>query len=133
MLPSRLGRDQRLDDKAGVEGDRIWKRQLLILDREHAATDRRSANGPASACRSHGALPSAVHVWRDADLDPEALGGPLQGRSSFLDGLVSGRVSQFSQPLGAEPLDLPVGLRLCHGLHDGSSSLVRKAVRLKWV
>jgi hypothetical protein len=63
--------DQRLDHKASVERDRIGQQELFVLDREHAATGR-----PTRACGSHG-LPAAVHVWRDADLDSQALGCAL--------------------------------------------------------
>jgi hypothetical protein len=41
---TRLRRDQRLDDEAGIESDRVRKQELVVLDREDA-----SRGGPAPA------------------------------------------------------------------------------------
>jgi len=62
---------QRLDYEASVERNRIGQEKLRLLDCEDAAR-----GGPASACRGHG-LPTAVHIGRDANLDPESLRGAL--------------------------------------------------------
>jgi hypothetical protein len=44
-------------------------------------------------------------------------------------------VRDLGQLFSTEPLDLglPIGLRFRHALHDGTSSLVRKAARSKAV
>src|ERR1700683_4987326 len=62
---------QRLDYEASVECDRIGQEKLSLLNGEDAAR-----GGLASACRGHD-LPTAVHVRRDANLDPESLRGAL--------------------------------------------------------
>jgi hypothetical protein len=67
----RLGCYQWLDYEASVERDRVGQEKLWLLDGEHAAR-----GGPASACRGHD-LSTAVHVGRDANLDPESLRGAL--------------------------------------------------------
>jgi hypothetical protein len=78
----RLGRQQRLDNEAGVQGDRVGQGQLLVLDREYAAGE-----ASAPACRAHRRLPGSVHVACDADVDPKALGGTLQRRLLLRKGL----------------------------------------------
>src|SRR6202167_6539039 len=62
-------------------------------------------------------LPAAVHVRRDADLDPEPLGGLLECGTPLLNGLVAGRMRQFGQPLRVETFGLAVGLLLRHRSH----------------
>jgi hypothetical protein len=78
-------------------------------------------DGAGGVLGGHGALPGAVHVASDADLDPETGGGSFESRPSFLDGLVLGRVRNLSQLFGTEPIDLPIGLRFRHESHDASS------------
>jgi hypothetical protein len=75
----RLRGNQGLDYEAGIERDRIGQKKLRFLDREDA-----SRAGPAPTYGSHGALPAAVHIRRDANLDAEPLRGALEGRSFFL-------------------------------------------------
>jgi hypothetical protein len=79
----RLGREQGLDDEAGVQGERVGQRELLLLDRKDAASE----GGPAPACDAHWDLPGAVHVTRDADVHTKTRGGALQRRPLFLGGL----------------------------------------------
>ncbi len=48
----RLGREQGLDDKAGIQGERVGQRELLLLDREDAASEDGSA-GPTGGGTCH--------------------------------------------------------------------------------
>jgi hypothetical protein len=95
--------EQRFDDEAGIECERVRYQQRTILDRVDTTGGYRA---PARL----GHLPATVHGGCDADLRSESLGGAANRRTPLLGCLrLCGR-RQRSHLFGSQALDLPVGL-----------------------